>query len=426
VRVHLRDVGSAARFLPGEATDLRGEIRVENGVVTLHGVQGRIDGAEVQLLQGDVRHHDGATHVDVRVRAETFRVDHKLANLLTGPMRAAYLERQVQGNVRLDALRLRLRFPDDGGPLSVDLDGQLLARGLRLVLAAEVRSLNGLCTIQGARIDEQGGFVAGTLANLSFTVFDQPVHSFQAAFHADPQRIEFRGVQMRLHGGRIEDGDAQEATGGQSDRMPALRYVLAAPGTLQANLRWRGVSLREFLRAASPNPPPLAGSVSGTLHLLGLRGGDVVSMAADATVEIANGSLGEVPVFAPIFAILEPRKRPRFDQLRMTFALRDGTAQVRELMVGSPLMNVTGNGRVTLDGYVDLVLEFPDLFGTPGDIVILPSILRFLSSQVVRFHVYGWLRHLKARPRLLWQSDPGRPRSQPLPAWSRPPGPKQP
>ena len=72
-----------------------------------------------------------------------------------------------------------------------------------------------------------------------------------------------------------------------------------------------------------------------------------------------------------------------------------------------------------MDGYVDMVMFFPQLFGETPEWLLLPRVFSFLTESVVRFHVYGYLRAPRARPRWLWQGTPGRRPIEPIPPQAR-------
>ena len=191
-----------------------------------------------------------------------------------------------------------------------------------------------------------------------------------------------------------------------------------------ADIRWDEMSLTKFMRASGQSSPISRGTVSGNLNLE-LPGSDLLNLTAQSTIEIRNGRLGAVPIFTAIYAFLTPGKRPQFDGGRFRINVADLQISIDELVLTSPLIEVTGSGSIGPDGYMDIVIEFPNFFGTAGDWLILPQLMRALTSQVVRFHLYGYLRWPKARPRWLFQSTPGRRDIEPIPAHTPQPTPKR-
>ena len=72
-----------------------------------------------------------------------------------------------------------------------------------------------------------------------------------------------------------------------------------------------------------------------------------------------------------------------------------------------------------MDGYLDMMIDFADLFGRDADWLVLPQIARMLTTGVVRFQVYGYLRNPRARPQWLWESKADRVELGPMPARRR-------
>ena len=71
---------------------------------------------------------------------------------------------------------------------------------------------------------------------------------------------------------------------------------------------------------------------------------------------------------------------------------------------------------MTLDGYIDVQIDFPDVIGRDADWLGIPPIFRALTQGIVKFQVYGYLRSLRAEPSWLWSSRPDRVRLGPIPA----------
>ena len=51
-----------------------------------------------------------------------------------------------------------------------------------------------------------------------------------------------------------------------------------------------------------------------------------------------------------------------------------------------------------MDGYMDVLLRLPGVFGRAADILILPPLIDWTVSKVVRFQLYGYIRE----PKLSW------------------------
>jgi hypothetical protein len=407
LRVQLRDVSSNALMLPAPATRMNGEVRVHNNSAEFDDIRGMVGESPVICTNGSIYQTPGASIVKATITAESFPVDDRLANLMTGPLREAYLARTVRGAVKITDLKMTYHFPEQPENFRVDFSGQLVAKDISLRLAALVEEVNGIWNIDAARVTPQGGDIAGSTLGVGFTVLGHRARDLSATFAADPVQVAFRAIDLRLHDGNVRS---------EPPDRDGLVYRFEPPGELEMHVSWEGMSLRDFMRASGQHTSALWGTLGGQLDLHRLRGNDLVEMEADAQIRIGGGRLGPVPLFSTIYAYLEPDKRPQFNSARLDLHVADRRIELADLQLASSLVTVKGQGSVTMDGYLDMVLFFPDLFGNTPDWLLLPRVLSFLTDSVVRFHVFGYLRAPRARPRWLWQGTPSRRNIEPIPA----------
>lgn len=412
--VELRDVRSNAAMLPQPAREVSGALEIVDGRVSIRDVQARLGSAMVSCREGHVaavRDDPGFTEVSFKVSAERFPVDDGLANLFEGPMAQAILERQLRGAVRVPELHLTFLVPPDDQdvPFTTIVEGALEAMDVSLQLGTRVEAVHGLVRITPSRIQGEHGFLEGSIERGSFRLFDQPCQEVAAAFRASSQRVEFPRLEVRLHGGRIE---------GRADGTP-LAYAMparrGADGTLSLDLDFAGINLAELLRQGGMSPPPYSGALGGQLRLERLRGDDFVDMAASGNLRLNDGNLGTVPVFTAIYALLSESNRPRFESAALRFRVADRNVELEDLVLSSPLIQVSGRGTMSMEGYVDVRLTLDNLFGGSGNLLVLPSLVQTIAAQLLRFHLFGHLRDLRAENRWFTERDPRRRRLVPVP-----------
>src|SRR5262249_24437995 len=121
-------------------------------------------------------------------------------------------------------------------------------------------------------------------------------------------------------------------------------------------------------------------------------------------------------LFKAIYRMLPEDKRPKFESVELKLSARDRLVTIEELGLGSPLLTLQGTGTATMDGYLDLHLEFPNLFGAASEVLIFPEILRRMLTAAVAPALYGCLRDPHARQRTLLSGDPERRPLEPIPA----------
>ncbi len=412
LRIFLRNVSSTAEMLPGAATQLTGELIVEDRQVRFEEIRGLHDGQPVVVTGGAILPIEGGTALEFTVSAQRVAVNEKLGRLMNAPLRRAYLERNATGAVAVDGCWIRIEMFDEPESFRTEFRGNFVALDVALDLVVRVRQINGPFRVARGYTDADGGRVEFSTEGLAFDVIGHRVSDFAMLGVADPEQLLCSTIEGRVHSGRIRQRSAEP---GNTDAPPPLRYRYDGEGELAVLLDFEGISLSEFLRAATTAPTQLRGTVNGHVQLDRLVGTNLVDIVANGALQVRDGQLGIVPIFTQLFSVLDPELRPRFDGLQFRARIADRSIELRGLELTSPVLTVRGEGSIDMDGYTDMVLEFPNLFGQTGDLLVLPRILTFLSGQIVRFHVYGHLRHLYARSRAFWQDDPGRRGFEPLP-----------
>lgn len=406
LRLQLLDVASAAPFLPAPAEDMYGDVKVVDGFATFADVRATMADAKVHCARGSAWSENGESVFQALVSSDDFPVDDRLANLLDGPLKRAYLDREVRGRVRIHELEMELRFPADVAQRRSLLSGRISALGLRMNLGTEISELTGLWNIDRVMVDADGGIVEGSVEGGAVSVHAHRVTDVQARFSADAESVRFAGIQGRLHGGAIR------GSGEEHD----LVYQLGEPGQLAFDLAWEDLSLSQMMRAAGVREERYTGRLSGHLRLERLVGVDIVNAVGAGELRITEGDLGQVPVFTTIYSYLAEPRRPKFEELRMAFTIQDQRVNVHDLEVSSPLITATGHGTIDMGGYVDMRVDFPDFFGKDADWLFLPQMLRMLTSELAQFQIYGNLRAPQTRPLWLWREAAPRLPLGPIPA----------
>ncbi len=410
VRIALRDVQTAAAFLPGPITALRGEVHFADGRGSFEDVRGRLDDAALLFTGGAFGSADGKSYIRTTLSADHLVVDDRFANLITGPLRQTFLDRRIRGPVRIDGLAMHYAFEEGGEDFTLEFDGEVMARGLEMRLVVPIRQLSGAVRLRDAKIMPTGGQVDADLQDVSFDLLGHPLRGFRASLRATPTQFALHRLIGNLHGGAVR---------GPTDDTPSLVYQLDEEA-LSASLEWDSVQLRDLMGDLGAAAPVARGTLAGRLQLERLVGTELIDMRATGDLQISHGRLGEVPIFSAIYAFLAPNNRPQFDGASLRYAIGDQRIQIDDLQVTSPQVKVVGAGNLTFDGYLDIDLEFPDLFAGTADWLILPRVVNLLTSQVVGFQVFGYLRSPEARPRWLFQGRPDRRRIDPIPAYTAP------
>jgi len=417
--LQLVDVDSESPILLRPAHGLTGEMSIADGELRFRDVRGELGGALVYFSDGRVRSRpapDGRTEIAFRVKANGLPVDDGLANLFSGPLRQAVLDRKLDGRADVDALSLEFAIPPAGGslPFETRIGGQVRLYDVDMSLGSgdegiRVEGISGVVTIADSVVRESGGGLAGTMNGGSFRVFGQPLEAVEATFTADAQRIELGALTSRFHGGSVRSASA--------DR-PAIDYLLPGPawpqGRLAANAVFEKVDVYSFLSACGWQNPPYSGVANGEFQLDRLDGSDVIDALATGRLEIERADLGVVPLFTAIYAQLPAPDRPRFNHLEAIFRLSEKTVTFEKLDVRSNILGVDGKGTLGLDGYLDIRMKLDNLLGTSADPLVMPLLDEF-AKGILRFHLFGFLRDLRTERRWVTESSPQRRPVLPMP-----------
>ncbi len=417
--VQLVDVASDAPMLPRPARRMTGELTVAGGVLRFADLRADMGGAEVRARNGSVRTlpaPDLRTELAFEVESTSFPVDSGLANLFAEPLGSAVRERQLSGRADVDGLRLRFLLPnaDDELPFETTIAGQLRLDDVSVLLgtgreALRVDSVTGYVTIDESSVSARSGGLRGTMQDCSMVLMRHRLTALSAGFTADAERLVLHSLAASMDGGILRNADSDSV---------ALDYTLPGPvaprGRLAANFEFERVDVYSFLDQSGWTNPPYSGTASGRVRLDRLDGNDLVDAECSGELRIERADLGVVPLFTAIYAQLPAPERPRFDRLQSSFSLRDRRVEFAELSLWSNLLAAQGKGTMGLDGYLDIELKLDSLLGPSADPVLIP-LVTFFTQNIVRFHLFGFLRDLRAEKRWVTERSPRRQAIVPMP-----------
>ena len=427
--VQLVDVQSNARMLPRPAEKMTGELHIKNGELRFRDIRGELGGATVHCANGLVRkldERDGRTEISFDVHARDFPVDDGLANLFTGPLRAAILQRELRGQADVDGLSLRFLVPgsDTALPFATTIRGTVGLDGVDLLLGAggdglRIQNIQGQVILAESTVDDAGGQLTGTLNSGAMSILGHPFESVESTFTADATQLVVHTMRTRIHDGELRHTSVE---------APALTYTFAsteAPeGRLSADLQFDRVDVYALLSTSGWSNPPYRGLASGQVELIHLDGNNLVGAEATGALKVSEADLGKVPLFQAIYAQLPPADQPRFHQLDTQFQLTERAMQFKRLDVRSDILAVKGEGKLDLDGYLDVQMELDGLLGESADPLLMPFV-EYIAKNLISFRLFGYLRDLRASTEFLGSRTPRRPAVLPVPpprARPKPPG----
>jgi hypothetical protein len=419
VVVQLVDVRSEAPMLPKPAEHMTGELLIEGGELKFEEVRGMLGETAVQCVNGLVRQlgpADGRTEITFQVHAKDMPIDDGFANLFSGPLQKAVRERQLRGLADVDGLALGFAVPtgDSTQPFATTINGTIGLDGLNMLLGTgrdgiRVTALHGLVTLAKSTVTDTGGQLTGTLERGSLSVFGHAFEAVEAAFTADAERLSIGTLKARIHSGELSNDNSG---------LPAITYDLPSAtvpeGRLAANLDFDNIDVFALLSKSGWQNPPYSGIAKGSAALRHLDGNNVLSAEATGTLTVERADLGKVPLFKAIYAQLPAADQPRFNQLNVAYRLTKDAIVFDRLDVRSDIMAAKGQGKLDLDGYLDVKMELDNLLGQSADPLVMP-LIEYLAQNLVSFRLYGHLRDLRASTQLVGASSPKRRPVLPMP-----------
>jgi hypothetical protein len=389
--IELRDVSSNAPAIPGKARGLHGKLHVDGDRAWFTSIEGMIDETKISIRDGEIKRQNGQTTVGFTVSADSFPIDKRLANALHGPARKAYLDRQFSGQVNLDQVQIMLRVPDQGTSVESEFQGKIEAKDLFMDVgipgSQSLKHLTGTLTITKGFANTKTARMSGTVSNARFELSNHQIHHINSKFTINPSRLVLNELTFQTAGGTIR--------GGSSPESPSFEYRFTERGKIFAYLNYEDLRLRELLKDEALAHSKVRGTCFGQVIIHELTGGDFLDMRARGYIGVHDGRLGTVPLFSAIYKHIREDKRPQFTKGRAEFTVKEGKILLQKFNVRSNLIKVEGQGSLNMDGYMDINLNVPRVFGSTTNILILPPLLNQVFAKIVRFKVYGYIRNPK-------------------------------
>jgi hypothetical protein len=185
-------------------------------------------------------------------------------------------------------------------------------------------------------------------------------------------------------------GDTNEGhVGGEIKARAGTRRIEQARGTFHVN----GIPAEQLLELIQEQPS-LAGwlTASGTVQAEFEREGVVLSSLSSRRpiqIVLGNGTMHNVPVIATLLSVMNlpallqgqvnlDKDGLPVDHLKLVFSLESGVIDVKELLVDSPILKISGTGKY-------------DIIADQFDMVLATSPLGSYSATLKRIPLFGHL-----------------------------------
>jgi len=362
-------------FLPEPITDVRGTFDLVDGRVSSQ-FAGRYRDASIEVVR--MLFDPTADRFEMEVTANGLSVRGEDLGNLPPEIRDPLEALGPRGPVDVESLEIR-REPAAGtwtATADLELGGLTLTGGL------DFADYRGEVLVRRARFSPEGAEVSARLTG-DVRFAGHPFSEFLCEVSANDRGIVFDGLSGKVYGGKVSQAESRIEVGFED----GPRY--------SGRLAFRDVRMKQLLESRFPNLQSLDGYIAGSVDFEG-AGGDVLDLRAEGDVRVEDATLFEVPILNALVRLVPQSGPPIFTGASTDFRLRGARLRLRDLQLYSAALSLYGQGRIDLEGGVDLVL-FPEFVPDLPTIVVVSDLWRLLQNGLIAFRVTGFVDEPIAR-----------------------------
>ena len=406
----------------GEAFQLdaiNGQIDVDRGVVQDGELRALFANTEVTAEHIQLLRADGGFRLDLDFKAESVPLDAQhLAILLDeGTRKALFDELMWRGRLDVPGAHLVLSWHPDGRR-ETRLTGDLTLSDcyLDLGLPMSVRSAHG--RVENLVLDEAGVRGWGRIEDLYGEIAERDIGpaSMLISYHGSRLTIdEFEGTFERGRVSSLTDSSREN-----SRPTPVLAVDLVDPFPFLLAIELQRVDVARVLEGVFASNIADRGDLNAWLRLSG-RLSDPLSLEGSGAGELTQTRLWSVPVFRDLFSQLGYDATAVFDSMSCEFQLQDGSVDLEQINVHSPLFSLEGDGMLDLDGSLRMDLEIR--YALVDKVKVLTALVYLIQNTLLEIAIRGDLSrpqvYLQGALTRLFQDVDGHPQGLPIPRQSR-------
>jgi hypothetical protein len=329
---------------------------------------------------------EGGYWVDlVYLRGSPIQVDDDLLRAVPPVLGAACRELHLK-----DPFTLKTHLTIDAGKDEKQLpilywDGELGLKDASMYAGVPIDHMTGKLACRGRYDGDKLDRIEGNLAVAEATILKQPFQNIQTQIEVTkeaPDVLVLPGLRAAVYGGeaygavRVEFG-------------PELKYVL--------NLSASRLNLEEFSRHILSQGAPVSGNADVRLYLTG-KGTDLQSLRGEATVDIPQGRLYNLPVLLDLLKFLGLRlpDRTAFEEAHASCRVVGERVSITRLDLYGNSISLRGQGEMKLDGST-IDLDFYAVWSRMLE--LLPPVIKDLpptiSKHMLRIKMTGRMGDVK-------------------------------
>ncbi|MCA8981719.1 MAG: hypothetical protein H6831_03565 [Planctomycetes bacterium] len=408
-------------FAAGESLrldDIRGHFDVEGGVVRGGDVGALLAGTQVTADDFTLHARDGGFALETDFRAASVPLDPEhLAILLDeGTRKALFEDLSFRGRLDVPAGRLAFTSSTDGRrETRLSGDVRLSDCFLDLGLPLNVRSARG--HVENLVLDEGGVRGFGRIEDLYGQIAERELGPAAMLVSYHGSRLTIDELDGTFERGRVRGLVETPAPGSRPATVLAVDLIEPFPFLLALELEH--VNVAKLLEGVFASNIADRGDLNARLRLSG-RLDDPLSLEGSGGGELTDTRLWSVPVFRDLFSQLGYDATAVFDSMSCEFQMKDGSVDVDQVDIHSPLFSLQGDGTLDLDGSMKMDLELR--YALVDKVPLITRLVYLVQNTLLEVAIRGDLSRpqvfLRGALTRLFQDVDGADRGLPIPRQS--------
>lgn len=377
--------------------DLKGRFHLEGDDITAPLLEARLANSAITLEELELRNTTLELSLRTEIKASGIPLDAEhMAALLEEDVLASLVEELgLRGSVDVEEGVLELNAPHDGTP-TVRFQGSLtivnaaLEAGLPIIIQSAHAEIEELVMEDGhlrgwGRIDDLYG-----------NCFESDLGPVEALVSYVDGVLSVEDFSGSFERGTISPLDAESSLSKIHRGRPALAIELRPPFPYHASLALIEMDASRWVDGISSDVMEGSGVLSLEANLQGDLN-ELVDTRGSGRVHLSRSRLWSIPLFRELLREFSLDHTVVFDEIHFDYRIDEGAIQMDEINLRSPLLQLVGEGSLSMEGdlnhqlevhysLVDKIAPLRRLFYLIQNIFVSVSIRGDLSRPVVRLN----------------------------------------
>ncbi len=377
-------------WFPYRLENLGGEFFFQDRHVDFEGLTASHGPTRLVAASGDCDlRTDGSWQVDIeRLVIERLEADRDLAQALSPATREMVRQLDPRGWVNLEGQVRLERGPGTADPVTSSWRLQADLQDGQLTMSVPVNNLHGGVQLSG-RYDGTQIDCLGELAIDSAMVRNAQLVNLRGPVRLADSRLLLGAAAVPASNGVPARHLTAEVCGGMAYGDGLV--VLSDPMEYRLDAALASADLARCARELAGSQTPLAGKLSGQIHLTG-RGSEAYTRSGYGNLQLREANIYDSPLMVRLLSVASVRQpdRSAFTDSDVDFRVAGEHVYFDQIQFKGDVVSLRGRGE--MNASTDLNLDFFAMVGRePLNLPIVGGVLRGASQQFMQIHVRGKL-----------------------------------